>query len=194
MCGALLDGASRPPPHSGSDLAALALRRRCALLAAMRLARRTTPNDRAMTIRRPRAGCRRATIICRMAKAPVPGQGCSSCDSGRRGTRTRLPSRRPVPPCTYPADAPQSGTTPTSMKSSRDAEIAVDVAIQLVAMQVGGWERTLARHEPLPSGLCGGCSSRPARWPCSAASIARKARERQPYRPDREAADVWRAG
>jgi hypothetical protein len=65
------------------------------------------------------------------------------------------------------------------MTSSSDAETVIDVAVWFVATQVGGWERTLARHQPLPSGLCGGCSSRPVRWPCSVASIADKARERQ---------------
>lgn len=65
------------------------------------------------------------------------------------------------------------------MTGSGDAESVIDIAVQFVAMQVGGWERTLARHQPLPCGLCGGCSSRPVRWPCSVAVIARKARERQ---------------
>lgn len=52
----------------------------------------------------------------------------------------------------------------------------IDTAVQFVADQPGGADRTLARHRRLPDGACAGCLSHPTRWPCTAAAIAQRAR------------------
>jgi hypothetical protein len=50
-----------------------------------------------------------------------------------------------------------------------------DAAVDFVADQPGGPERTLALHHRLADGYCAGCLSRPTPWPCTAAAIAQRA-------------------
>ncbi len=49
---------------------------------------------------------------------------------------------------------------------------AVEAAVRFVAAQTGGPGRVLAIHHRRDRGLCGGCTVRPTRWPCSVAVIA----------------------
>jgi hypothetical protein len=56
----------------------------------------------------------------------------------------------------------------------RNQAVVIDVAIEFIA-HPGNAERALAVHRKLADGLCAGCLTQLARWPCSVAHIALQA-------------------
>jgi hypothetical protein len=64
------------------------------------------------------------------------------------------------------------------------AESGWHAAARFVAGQPGGSDRLLGLHPVRSDGTCAGCSARPVRWPCTAASIALMARGVRPLPVD----------
>lgn len=65
------------------------------------------------------------------------------------------------------------------------AQVAVDTAIEFVAMRPDVGVRILARHYALGNGICAGCTASATRHPCLVERIAVLARLR-PTRPSDE--------
>jgi hypothetical protein len=62
-----------------------------------------------------------------------------------------------------------------------DAEhqaLAIEEAIRFMAVR-GNADRALTRHRRLADGLCSGCLTQLARWPCPVATFALMAQQRQ---------------
>lgn len=94
------------------------------------------------------------------------------------------PGRSPL------TDHMSNGGTPTGKRPSSNDDAhppaderrrsSIETAIQFMVSQInqqGGPDQTLAIHHQLPNGDCGGCRSRPTRWPCAAAHIATEAQK-----------------
>jgi hypothetical protein len=63
----------------------------------------------------------------------------------------------------------------------REPTSDVEYAAYFVAIQVGGVERILRRHYPMPNRLCAGCLATPTKYPCQAARIAEMAKQHAEY-------------
>lgn len=69
----------------------------------------------------------------------------------------------------------------TGVMDAHDADhqaLACEEAIQFLAVR-GNAERALAQHRQLADGLCSGCLTQLARWPCPVATFALMAQQRQ---------------